>query len=115
MVCRPVGIGRYHIKEQISRMDSGMARNWCVMATLSFGVDFFKREYAKGQERKKIKIKSLRDQVEEKKQHLNPATDAVIWGFFLMSWDEMPEMDQDLVVCAGGEDRKEVEGQVRVG
>lgn len=92
-----------------------MAGNWCVVATLSFGVDFFKREYAKGQEkRKKIKIKSLRDQVGEKKQHLNPATDAVIWGFFLMSWDEMPEMDQ-VVVCAGDEDRKEAEGQVRVG
>lgn len=51
-------------------------------------------------------MKSLRDQAGEKRHCLNPATGAVIWGFFLMFWDETPEMDQELVVCARGEARR---------
>lgn len=57
-----------------------------------------------------MKIKGPRDWVEEERQYLNPAI-MMLWFRTLacFPWDGSPEMGQCSVVCAGDEERREVE------
>lgn len=69
-------------------MGSGLAGKWSVNATSSFGVDFFRKEEAKWQEKKKQceNKRSERPCWGRERQYLNPVvSDAVIQGSYLLS------------------------------